>query len=102
MGYIDDIRMRVEQSLQGAQTDLQTYIKSQITDPLVRVGQAAQGNLTEEQIRAGQKSQGGAIAPSKTESEDALESSAMLGNLPMLIIIGAVSYFLFFSKKSRG
>jgi hypothetical protein len=97
MNYFDDLKTRLEQSvnksINDAKQDVNTYINNNITQPLVKVGQAATGNLTEAQLRAGVKAQG--PEPIKSASP-AVQAGVGIGGI---LLVGAAVYFLFFSKK---
>lgn len=95
MGYFDDIRTRVEQSVNSAVGDLKSYLQDQVVTPTVKVGLAATGNLTEEQIRAGKK----AAAPPIAAPASGLHLPSNL-SVPMVCILAAGAYILF-SKKGR-
>lgn len=95
MNFFDDLKTRVEQAGQQIEKDINSYISNNITEPLVKVGQAATGNLSDAQIKAGQT---GGAAP--IVSAQAVQAAGMSMGMLALIAVGA--YFLFFSKKGRG
>ena len=98
MGLIDDLATRVQQintQVDKAKKDVNTYINSNITDPLVKVGLAATGNLSEAEIKAGKKASPPPILPVAPIAQAGLGIGA-------IAVIGIAAYFLFFAKKSRG
>ena len=101
MNFFDDIKTRLSQEVekagQKAKQDINSYISNNITEPLVKVGKAATGNLSEADIKAGKK----AASPSPIIANAPVAVKAGL-SVGMLALIGVGAYFLFFSKKSRG
>lgn len=95
MNFFDDLKTRVEQAGQQIEKDINSYISNNITEPLVKVGQAATGNLSEAEIRAGQTA-----SPPPIVSAGAVTVAGM--GIGTMALIGLAAYFLFFSKKSRG
>lgn len=100
MSLLDDLATRVNQAQQNIAkniTDINSYINANVTEPLVKVGAAAKGNLSEAEIKAGKK---GAPPPVATAvSAPAIQAGIGIGTIA---VIGAIAYFVFFSKKSRG
>ena len=97
MNFFDDIKTRVDQAGKQIERDINSYISNNITEPLVKVGKAATGNLSEADIKAGKKAS--APQPITAAAPVAVKAGMSIG---MLTIIGLGAYFLFFSKKSRG
>lgn len=97
MNFFDDLKTRVEQAGQQVEKDVNAYISNNITEPLVKVGQAATGNLSDAQIKAGQtgQAQTASVLPAAVAANPKMSFAVMA-------MIGLGAYFLFFSKKSRG
>jgi len=97
MNFFDDLKTRLEQAGQQVEKDVNSYISNNITEPLVKVGQAATGNLSEAQIRQGQAGQAAtaSVLPQAVANNPGL-------SMGMMAVIAIGAYFLFFSKKSRG
>lgn len=97
MNFFDDLRTRVEQSVNATVQDFNSYVQNQIVDPIVKVGKAATGNLSEAEIQAGKTASPPAVAPPQY-----IPTTAAAGlSVVSILAIGAIAYLLL-SKKSRG
>lgn len=92
MSFLDDLRVRAEQSFNSVSGDINDYLKNRITDAVVKVGEPPKGNLSAAQIAQGQT---GAPAAAQQIIPPAVANYAKF--LP-IIAIGAIAYFAFSGK----
>jgi hypothetical protein len=107
MGWIDDLRTRVDQAKDSVINDATTYFKARVNDEFVKVGQAANGNKTAAEIAAGQT---GSTAPiAAPQAPAAILQNAVAGSQQIMtdygkyilpVGIGLAALF-FLSKKAR-
>lgn len=99
--FLDDLSVKVEQAKQDIDktknnlTNIQDYYQNQIRDPLVKLGNALTGNLSEAEIAEGKTAN-----PAQTVIAKAVQNPGM--SLATMALLGVGIYFIFFSKKSRG
>lgn len=101
MSFLDDLEVRVKQAATDIDStkkkldNIQDYYQNQIRDPLVKVGNALTGNLSEAEIAAGKTANPAQQVIAKAVANPGMSAGVMLG-------LGVLVYFIFFSKKSRG
>lgn len=91
MSWFDDLRARADESLNSVSGDIQDYLKTRITEAVVKVGEPPKGNLSAAQIAAGQT---GAPTPSRAMPAAVSDYAKFLP----LIAVAAVAYFAFAGK----
>lgn len=97
MGFYDDLRVRLEQEAQKVGNDLRQYLESQVRDPLVRVGEAAKGNLTAAQLRSGETGEAKPVAQSQTLAEQAAPYVVP----PLFLIAAGIAAYFYFSGGKK-
>ncbi len=100
MAWIDDIQTRLEQSVNNQFNDINSYLKSRVTDVVVKIGEPPKGNLTTAQVEAGQTGQTPPVAAPAGGVQNVIQNQLSQFMLPLLVV-AAVGFFMF-SKKSRG
>lgn len=101
MSWQDDLETRLQQSIQNVGNDINAYIQARVVDPVVKIGQPAQGNLSAAQIAAGQRGQN----PDASIEKDIGSPSDINGNGSMMkwvvpvVAISVVAYFLLGKKR---
>lgn len=101
MSFLDDLSVRVEQAKKDIDktksnlNNIQDYYQNQIRDPLVKLGNALTGNLSEAEIAAGKQG-----TPAQQVVAKVVQNPGM--SMATMALIGVGIYFIFFSKKSRG
>lgn len=97
MSLFDDLKKQGEAAVSQLGSNVQDYIKSNVTAAFVRVGEPPKGNLTPAQIAAGQT---GSTPPVVTPAS--MVQSAMGSVMPYLpILLGAGVLALVLLKKRR-
>ena len=105
---VSDISNRVNEVKNDVQSNVQKFLSTQITEPLIKVGALPSGNLTEAEIAAGRRGTPKPIAPPRAAPATIARSSGTgalekLGSLqvsiPVAIAIGAVAVLIL---KKRG
>lgn len=96
MSWMDDLSVRIEQAKENIGNDINAYIQARVVDPVVKIGQPAQGNLSQAQIQAGATGDNpkAAVKPMVQMASDSMKY------LPLVILAGAALFILM--KKQRG
>lgn len=95
MGLFDDIKAQAQTAVGQLGSNVQDYIKSNVSAAFVKVGQPPTGNLTPAQIAAGQTGQPPAIVPPASAMQNAMSSA-----MPYLpIVAGLVVLAIVLKKK---
>lgn len=97
MGLFDDIKKQAEEASKKLGSNVEAYLKTNVTNAFVKVGEPPKGNLTAEQIAQGQKGQA-------QEAAIALPQSGLqmvTGNMGMIlpIVAGLVVLMLVLKKR---
>jgi hypothetical protein len=107
MGWIDDLKTRVDQAKDSVINDATTYFKARVNDEFVKVGQAANGNKTAAEIAAGQTGSTAPIASPQAPAailQNAVTASSQAiadyGKYIPFVAIGVIA-LVFLSKKAR-
>ena len=100
MAWIDDIKTRLEQSVDKQYNDIESYLKNRVTDIVVKIGEPPKQNLTAAQIEAGQTAQPAPIAAPASGVQSVIQSQFSQFLFPLVLAVG-IGYVMF-SKKSRG
>lgn len=93
MGLFDDLKKQAEGAVSQLGSNVQQYIKSNVSAAFVKVGEPPKGNLTPAEIAAGQTGEPPPVAPAA--SFQAAMSSAM----PYLPIIAGLVVLALVLKK---
>lgn len=112
MGFLDDAFRQVQTAAPGLATDIQSnvqrFIQSRISEPLIKIGALPSGNLNEAQIRAGMRGAPPPIVPAAAQPQQVARSegdgqlAAALKSLPVsipvLVVVG-LGVFLILKRK---
>lgn len=96
MGLFDDIKKQAEAAVGQLGSNVQDYIKTNVSAAFVKVGEPPKGNLTPAQIAAGQTGQPPAIVQPASMMQNAMSSA-----MPYLPIIAGVVVLALVLKKRR-
>jgi hypothetical protein len=96
MSWQDDLSVRLGQATEGLKTDINAYLTARIVDPVIKIGQPQQGNLTQLQIEQGQKGSNpdASVGPDKI-SNGVDQSKMYIGAL----VVAAIAAWYFIGKK---
>lgn len=96
MGLFDSIQSSAKDAFSALGSNVEAYIKTNVTQALVKVGEPPKGNLTPAQIAAGQTGQ----PPPMATPASMVQSAAMnvMPYLPILLGVAALAYVM---KKRR-
>lgn len=95
MGLFDSIQSGAKDAFSALGSNVEAYIKSNVTAALVKVGEPPKGNLTPAQIAAGQTGQPPPVATPASVMQNA--ASSMMPYLP--IILGAAALIYVMKKR---
>jgi len=95
MGLFDDIKASASSAVSQLGSNVQDYIKTNVTQALVKVGEPPKGNLTPAQIAAGQTGSTPPVATAASVVQNA--ASSMMPYLP--ILAGAALLILVLKKR---
>lgn len=97
MGLLDDIKKAGEEAAKKLGSNVQDYLKSNVTAAFTKVGEPPTGNLTPAQIAAGQTGQ----AQQAAIAAPASGMQQVMGNMGMIlpIVAGLVVLALVLKRK---
>lgn len=96
MGLFDDVKAQAQTAIGQLGSNVQDYIKSNVTAAFVKVAEPPKGNLTPAQIAAGQT---GATPPVATPMSVAQNAASTM--MPYLPIIAGIVVLALVLKKRR-
>ena len=106
MGWFDDLRARAEQSLDSVGSDITDFVKTRVTDAVVKVGEPQKGNQSAAQLAAGQAGgQSGIAGPNasadqiQNASQASQIGSQFMKYLPLIAVAGLA--VVLFSRKGK-
>lgn len=102
MEWLDDLKVRAQQSASNATQSIGSYLGSLVTEAVVKIGQPQTGNQSAAQLAAGQMGgvQSGGVpagsgAPALANAQSfSMFSPQVVSMLPMLALVGVGAYFL--------
>lgn len=96
-GFLDDLQVRIGQAgtmiRDKINQDINSYYENHLVNDVVKIGQAATGNLSQAEIDAGKRAESPPIAPAQP-------LSAGISPILVFAVVG-LGAFLLLSKKSR-
>ena len=96
MGLLDDLKKQAEAAAAKLGSNVQDYVKTNVTAAFVKVGEAPKGNLTQAQIAAGQTGQADTAALAAPQSG----LQAITGNMGMILpIVGGIILIALLMKR---
>lgn len=96
MGLLDDLKKAGEEATKKLGSNVQDYLKTNVTAAFVKVGEAPKGNLTEAQIAAGMKGQAEQAAIAAPQSG----LQMVTGNMGMILpIVGGIILIALLMKR---
>lgn len=103
MSFVDDLRGIAESAVSNVQGNVQDYLtayKKEVSQSLVKVGQAASGNLTALELAQGKVGTPEPVAPPSnlvSIAQNALAASSVAPALPIgvLLAVGLGAYLIF-------
>lgn len=103
MSIFDTIGDAASSGLKSLGSNVQDYIKTNVTQAFVKVGTPPSGNLTAQQIAQGQTGQAAQAAiPASTQAQNAIQNAgAMLKNPSVILPLLAGAVLLFVVMKKR-
>ncbi len=97
MGFLDDLQVRIGQAgtmvRDKINEDINSYYKNHLVNDVVKIGQAATGNLSQAEIDAGKRAVSEPIPPAQP-------LTASVSPVLVFAIVG-LGAFLLLSKKAR-
>ncbi len=97
MGLFDDIKKQGEAAIGKLGSNVQDYIKSNVSAAFVKVGEAPKGNLTAAQIAAGQTGQAEQAAIAAPASGMQMVQNNMMYIIP--VVAGLIGLALLMKKR---
>jgi len=96
MGLLDDLKKAGEEASKKLGSNVQDYLKSNVTAAFVKVGEPPRGNLTAAQIAQGQTGQ----APQAAIAAPASGLQMISGNMGMIVpLVGGIILLALLMKR---